>query len=83
VSDAYNFVFSAGTADTGGSPGQYGTLTLWGPNDGSPNGLPAASPAGGNFVGMDGDFQTGALQQTITGLVVGAEYSVGFWYAFS
>ena len=55
---SYTFVFAPGTADTTGSNGQYGNLSLWGPNNGSANGLPASSPAGGNFIGMDSDFQT-------------------------
>lgn len=82
-SDAYNFLFAAGTADTTGSSGQYGGLTLWGPNNGSANGLPASSPNGGYFVAMDGDFQSAAIQQTINGLTVGAEYNVSFDYAFA
>jgi hypothetical protein len=79
----YNFVFSAGTADTTGSSGEFGTLKLWGPGDGSSNGLPSASPAGGNFVAMDGDFTVGALEQTIDGLVVGQKYAVSFYYGFA
>lgn len=83
TTSGYNFLFAAGTADTTGSSGQYGGLELWGPNNGSANGLPAASPAGGNFVAMDGDFDVGPLQQTITGLKVGGTYAVSFDYAFS
>jgi len=60
--------------------GQYGNLKLWGPNDGSANGLPASSPDGFNYVGADGAFQVGAISQTITGLTVVAQYTVGFWW---
>lgn len=77
----YNFVFATGTADLGGSNGQYGNLALWGPNDGSGNGLPASSPDGGNYVGADGAFQVGAITQTINGLTIGDSYTVGFWWA--
>jgi hypothetical protein len=79
----YTFLFASGGADTTGASGSYGGLTLWGPNDGSANGLPAASPDGGNFVALDGDFQDQPLQQTINGLVSGKTYEVSFYYAFS
>lgn len=75
----YNFLFAAATADTTGAEGQYGTVALWGPNNGSANGL-GASPDGGNFIGSDGGFQTGAISQTINGLIVGNIYTLGFWW---
>ena len=78
---SYNFLFTPGSADTTGVTGQYGNLQLWGPNNGSANGLPATSPNGGNFVGMDGAFQAGPLQQTINGLTVGETYAVTFEWA--
>jgi hypothetical protein len=76
----YNFLYAPGTADTTGAPGQFGTVSLWGPGNGSPNGL-TTSPTGGNFVAADGAFQVGAIQQTITGLTAGSSYTVGFWWA--
>ena len=79
----YNFVFASGTGDTTGASGQYGSLSLWGPNNGSANGLPASSPQGGNFVGADGDFQTAPISQVITGLQVGRTYTITFDYAFA
>jgi hypothetical protein len=80
-SGGYTFVFPAGSADTTGVPGQYGTLSLWGPNNGSANGLPASSPDGGNFVGQDGAYQDQPIQQTVSGLTVGQQYSVSFYWA--
>ena len=77
----YNFIFAAGTADTTGATGVYGGLTLWGPNNGSANGLPPSSPNGGNFVAADGDFQTEAITQTINGLKAGDKYTVSFYWA--
>ena len=59
----------------------YGNVQLWGPNNGSANGLPASSPDGGNYVGADGDFGQGAIQQTINGLTVGDSYDVSFYWA--
>ncbi|HEY3847558.1 MAG TPA: hypothetical protein VGL95_10630 [Acetobacteraceae bacterium] len=81
TTSGYNFVFASGTADTTGSTGSYGALILWGPADGSNNGLPASSPAGGNFVGADGAFEVGAITQVISGLTVGHQYAVSFWWA--
>jgi hypothetical protein len=62
-------------------------MYLWGPNNpapggNSPNGLPAASPAGGNFLALDSDPNFASpISQQITGLTPGAQYDVGFWTA--
>lgn len=77
----YNFVYSAGSADTTGANGNSGNVKLWGPNDGSANGFTGASPDGGNFIAADGAYQVGAISQTITGLTAGAKYTVSFWWA--
>jgi hypothetical protein len=81
LSGSYTFIFAPGTADTTGSVGQYGTVKIWGPGDGSANGLPASSPDGGNFVGADPAFHNGALSQTISGLTVGKTYELSFDWA--
>jgi hypothetical protein len=78
TTNGYNFVFTSGSADTTGTPSQYGNLQLWGPGNGSANGLPASSPDGGNYVAADGAFDVGAISQTITGLVAGQTYDVSF-----
>jgi hypothetical protein len=80
TSNGYNFLFGPGTADTTGSSGSYGFLALWGPNNGSANGL-TNSPTGGNFVAADGAFQVAPIEQTIHGLVAGQQYKVGFDWA--
>jgi len=77
----YTFLYAAGTADTTGANGQYVNVALWGPNDGSANGLPASSPAGGYYMAEDSDFQVGPIQQTINGLIVGDTYTLGFYWA--
>ena len=78
----YNFLFKPGTADTTGAANEYGAaLKLWGPGDGSANGLTASSPAGGNFIGADGAFGQAAIQQTITGLDVNSIASITFYWA--
>jgi hypothetical protein len=77
----YNFVYSSGSADTTGANGDSGNVKLWGPGDGSSNGLPATSPDGGNYIAADGAYQTAPISQTIGGLTVNAKYAVSFYYA--
>jgi len=81
ISGGYTFLFAPGTADSTGSNGQYGNLALWGPGSGVSNGLPATSPAGGNFIGADSDFQQAPITQTINGLTPNAHYTVSFYWA--
>ncbi len=81
TTNGYNFVFTPGSADTTGAVGEYGALSLWGPNNGSSNGLPATSPTGGNFLAMDGAFAVGAVSQTINGLTPGQATAVSFYWA--
>ena len=80
-STSYFFLFNLPAADTTpGTTGVDGSLALWGPNDGSSNGL-TASPDGGNFVGSDPDYQNQAISQTITGLTATQQYDVTFYWA--
>lgn len=69
----YNFLFSS-SDPTGVVDGQYSGLSLI---------SVTAPPAGADFVGMDSDFQTGPLQQTINGLTVGDSYDLTFYWALS
>ena len=83
---AYAFLFKSGTADTTGAVDyiKNNHLKLWGPGDGSANGMPASSPDGGNFIGIDPVFPVGAdesISQTITGLAKGAKYELTFYWA--
>jgi PEP-CTERM motif/Protein of unknown function (DUF642) len=81
---AYNWLFTPGSADTTGtwSPTYNVGEKLWGPGTGVNNGLTATDPAGGNLVGLDGsDAYRGAISQTITGLIAGRQYQVGFYWA--
>lgn len=75
--------YAPGTADTTGATYDGGgTYYLWGPNNGSANGLPAASPAGGNYIAFDADPSNARVfSQTITGLVAGREYALSFYWA--
>jgi hypothetical protein len=81
TNNGYNFVYGPGTADTTGATGSYGTLNLWGPANGSNNGLTPSSPAGGNFMAADGAFQQGSITQQISGLIVGQQASITFYWA--
>ena len=80
TTNGYNFAFNSGTADTSGTSGSYGYLGLWGPGNGSNNGLTDSSPDGGNFIANDGAFGVAPLQQTITGLTAGNKYAVSFYW---
>jgi len=87
TTNGYNFLFTSGTADDPGVTGSDGNLKLWGPGGGvgysaySNNGLPASSPAGGNYVAADGAYEVGAITQTINDLTIGDEYAVSFYWA--
>jgi hypothetical protein len=74
-SSGYNFVFGGNNASTVGAAGQSGTVKLWGNN-----GL-GYSPTGGNFLGADGAYLVGAITQSITGLTVGQQYNLSFYWA--
>lgn len=85
TTSGYNFVFapasgtSGSSADTTGGTGSSGNVKLWGPGDGSTNGL-INSPDGGNFVGADGAYNVGAISQTIVGLIPGSTATVSFYW---
>src|SRR5277367_5509198 len=64
-SGSYTMVYAPASADTAGAISQYGDVVLWGPGSGSNNGLPATSPDGGYYLAEDGDFQVGAISQTV------------------
>jgi PEP-CTERM motif len=73
TTSGYNFVFLPGTATTGANGG-LGTVALYAPAD--------SSPAGGNFLALDGDPGfSGAVSQTISGLTPGQATTISFLYA--
>jgi PEP-CTERM motif len=77
-------VFGPGAADTTGATFAGGIpVGLWGPGNGSANGLPATSPAGGNYFGADDPVNgyNQILSQTINGLTAGREYALNFYWA--
>lgn len=81
----YNFVMS-GTSTTnsngayGYAYGDSGIVSLWGIENGKSNGI-GPSPAGGNFLAMDGVYEPSTISQMLTGLTVGLNTQVSFWYA--
>jgi hypothetical protein len=86
TSAGYNMLYVPGTATTGGAivPEYSAYLSLWGAANGGSNTWDGNGPTGvgGNFFAMDGDYETGAVSQTISGLTSGTVYAVSFWYAF-
>ena len=86
----YNFLFLNGTAQNPaaetGAWSSYGYLGLWDANNsGGANTWNGNGPTGvaSNFMALDGDFGTGPVSQTITGLTKGSVYAVTFYYAFA
>ena len=77
TSNNYNFVFTNGNTT---SPG--GSVALWTASNGGSNTWNGLSAAGGNFLALDGDYNTGPVTQTITGLTSGKTYELTFDYAF-
>ncbi len=80
ASGAYNFVFTSPSAS---APDQYSTffnpdtVSFYSPH----NSPLTASPAGGNFLALDSDYNQGAISQTIHGLQVGDLVTVSFYFA--
>ena len=86
TSGGYIAVYGPGGADTTGANQGGNPIYIWGPNlpgiYSTPNGLTATSPAGGNFVAMDGDQTLNVpITQTISGLNPGQRYDLSFYYA--
>lgn len=83
-SGTYGFLMAPGAGDSSGSysPEYSNTFTLWGPNNGVNNGL-TDSPVGGNYVVLDGgeSYRGAGISQTLSGLTVGHQYSVAFYWA--
>ncbi len=80
TNNGYNFVFT--TADQA-VPQDTNTLALWDAANGGSSTWNGTTLSGvGNFVAMDGDYITGPISQTITGLTTGKTYDLTFNYAF-
>lgn len=90
---AFNFVFSA-DADNLGAPHLFSVtmgvpnVHLWGPqtpalNGGAVSNGFGASPTGGAFLGLSGDYQAAPMGQLIGTLVAGQQYTLSFDYAFA
>lgn len=87
----YGFLMAPGQADTTGaySPQFGSTFKLWGSNDSNPATdkgvatLPATSPDGGHYLVLDGasNYRGTGIFQTLSGLTVGQQYAVSFYWA--
>lgn len=84
-SNGYNFLYSPGSADTEGAANQYNgfddKLKLWSDKNGGVNAMPDTSPTGGNFLALDGGHLVDPVVQLISGLTMGEDYDVSFWWA--
>ncbi len=69
----YNFLFASGTGFTDGANGNAGFIKM--------DAAVTATPNGDNYVALDSNYGVEALTQTISGLTVGAKYTVSFWWA--
>jgi len=82
----YSFLLTASQATSGFNNGYNSSGTLY-TGSGTPYQISFAgastSPVGGNFVAMDGNYMTGTLSQTISGLTVGDTYAVQFYQALT
>jgi hypothetical protein len=82
----YNFIMTPGVANTTGSLGPYGALTLYGPGNGSNNGYVDA-PSGHNYIAADAGLHnpdgtgTAPITQIINNLTIGSQYRVTFDWA--
>lgn len=78
----FNFLVAPGTIFTTGFSdnwdGGYRTI-----HQGTALASAAYSPAGGNFLLMDSDYHTSAINQVINGLVDGGRYTLSFYWAAS
>ena len=80
TTSGYNFVFSSGT--TGGLNSNGSSIRLWTADNGGASTWNGSAPVG-NFVAMDGDYQTDKVSQSVSGLTEGEQYQVTFDYAFA
>lgn len=83
-SEGFAFIMD-GNADSTGAPSIYTpqsgrNVKIWGPANGSNNGF-TVSPDGGDFMALSGSFGQSSISQTVTGLTVGQEYVLAFYWA--
>lgn len=83
-SQGYAFIMD-GNADSTGAPSVFTpqsgqNVKLWGPANGSNNGF-TVSPDGGVFIAIDADYGRSSISQLVSGLTVGQEYILEFYWA--
>lgn len=94
--EGYNFLMTPGSATTGGAGTVWGDyLTFWNVNNGGLHAIPDTSPTGGNFIALDAAYTFGQtwipgqqeknltlpIWQNVTGLQIGQEYELTFYWA--
>lgn len=91
----YNFIYGPGDAGTIGALTKYTTAAapnspatrvtlctdLNSPTGSGASAIPASSPDGGNFLALDGSFETGPMSQQLSGLTIGNKYDLSFYWA--
>ncbi len=77
---SYSFLMGSSSGTAPSYTDSPSTMTLWGPHNGVQNGL-TDSPDGGNFWMTDAGWNTGKLEQTVSGLTAGVTYTLSFWSA--
>lgn len=77
---SYSFLMGSPSGSAPSFTDSAGTMTLWGPHNGVQNGL-TSSPDGGNFWMTDAGWNTGKLEQTVSGLTPNVTYTLTFWSA--
>ncbi|MEI7710491.1 MAG: hypothetical protein WCI94_03605 [Rhodospirillales bacterium] len=78
ASTSYGFVF---TPTSTIATGYYGALSLYSTTTSPSSSFNNASPTGGNFIAIDSAYNTTAVTQTVTGLNVGQNYTLSFYWA--
>ena len=79
---SYSFILGGASSSAPSYTDSPGTMNLWtATNGGSGNNLAEHSPDGGNFWMTDAGWNTGKLEQTISGLSIGDSYTLTFYSA--
>ena len=77
---SYSFLMASASGIAPSYTDSPASMTVWGPHNGVQNGL-TESPDGGNFWMTSAGWNTGTLEQTVSGLTPGMNYTLSFWSA--
>jgi hypothetical protein len=74
----YNFLYTSASSATSGAAGNQGNVALWPGTSPALTGPPAGGP---NFIADDGAYESSAIQQVISGMTIGRNEIVTFYWA--